>query len=223
MARPHLKTEDEREVEHSREGRERQKASPRKRIAVKRAPASWSSNGIETLTGPPPALSTQRSYTVDHGTRSVNLRAENEPSGGGVGTTSASRRPSRAYLVESGRKSVSSLRRGPLEFETHGADRETIMDGAEHHRYASEYSQRDPDRALRALDGTSGGRRDGRGDGEYNGERVDDRPHRLLDPERKHSDKEDLFLNLAKVNLAHDDAGDTSLRTERRRVPFPHP
>ena len=32
---------------------------------TRRAPASRSSHGIETLSGPPPALSTQRSYTVD--------------------------------------------------------------------------------------------------------------------------------------------------------------
>ncbi|KAI9846921.1 MAG: hypothetical protein M1838_001107 [Thelocarpon superellum] len=31
----------------------------------KRAPASWSSHGIETSKGPPPALSTQRSYAAD--------------------------------------------------------------------------------------------------------------------------------------------------------------
>ena len=39
--------------------------------ALKRAPASRSSHGIETSSGPPPALSTQRSYTAES-TRRVN-------------------------------------------------------------------------------------------------------------------------------------------------------
>ena len=43
--------------------------------ALKRAPASRSSHGIETSTGPPPALSTQRSYTTDT-TPILNLPGE---------------------------------------------------------------------------------------------------------------------------------------------------
>ena len=168
--------------------------------ATRRPPASRSSHGIETSSGPPPALSTQRSYPTephwkqlsptDLGvTRPSLSRAQTTNSIDFIVRLSQDRTDERTDLgpVRAGRRGRRTSRGAEDEMMLH-SKRSTLED--------------DQDRTLRSLEGRTPSRtkqsRYGR------------------EEEQSQSSHEDLFLN-----LAHTDAGNTAepfSRFERRRV-----
>lgn len=163
--------------------------SPRAlRTKIKRAPASWSSNGIETSSGPPPALITQRTYVTGHVVWPINNPALDSEGQVNLGGSVPQSRQSDSMRNINHRSSPSPSKPGrPLSWGNATINKTNDRRSREHPPDEEE----DRDRTLRALEG-----------------RDVDSPN----------GKEDVFLNLARVNLTQESGEGPSLRNERRRV-----
>lgn len=170
---------------------------------LKRAPASWSSNGIETSQGPPPALTTVygrrvKNIVLTRSNTEVQLSRSRSSSPASQYTDCHSDRASNSPPKEI----RPSLRMHPAGM---GAD---VREGVAY-SYGEGLPERD-DRTLRALEGLAAAGANG---AIYGGHVSRDE---RLDLEQAHS-REDLFLNLARVDLSREGVDDPS-RPERRRV-----
>ena len=193
--------------------------------ANRRPPASRSSHGIETASGPPPALSTQRSYSTDTVRKAQAL----------TDSTSA-----RQYQVRLGRVAGESRRRAHTPDGSssrphtsagstlESADQESTTNrrrsrsstwsertamAASIDRYLGDVSDDARDRTLRALEGT---RDNGYGGTNYR------KGITGLDGESDgyaQAGNEDLFLNLARTTSTQEATMvESTSRSERRRV-----
>jgi hypothetical protein len=203
---------------------------------TRRAPASRSSNGIETSTGPPRALSTNRSFAAESA-RSPNtsttewalaqqqlaFESNKLPASSienPVNTTPNSiPRQSRTSTARS--IDESSLSRSvipPIRSFKSSAKRNSVeMYARNTHRYESppeedQDNEGDRDRTLRVLEGLSDDRQE-----QYQSpsNRIDDRDQRQAS-----TLGDDLFLDLARDDMtrrANDEGGSTA-PTERRKV-----
>ena len=172
---------------------------------TRRPPASRSSHGIETSSGPPPALSTQRSYNTDSPWR-ITPSTKTK-----IARPNLSQRPSTSASIDSIVKqahpstnedsdySPSVARVGRSKSLTHDGIG-TAMAG----RYNSTRSEDEEDQnSTIRMNGTTWN-----ADRRSMEEGLQDKPS---------SSNEDLFLNLARAESVVDDASETSTRRERRR------
>ena len=172
---------------------------------TRRPPASRSSHGIETSSGPPPALSTQRSYNADSPWR-ITPSTKTK-----IARPTLSQRPSTSASIDSIVKqahqttnedsdsSPSVARVARSKSLTHDGIG-TAMAGR-HNRTRSE-DEEDQNSTIR-MSGTNWN-----ADMKSTEEGLQDKPY---------SSNEDLFLNLARAESVVDDASETSTRRERRR------
>lgn len=173
----------------------------------KRGPASRSSYGIETSSGPPPALSTQRTLSQDKLWRSSNPvdPANSSPSPSQSPEPPADAPARRPFNIDAVLKSESSStptpdkRASPPPLEqkrAHKSEQKDEMSSSMETRYVD-----DRDRTIRRSDyvNMDAGSRDSSN-------------------EETASKNEDLFLNLAKSTS---ERRDSSGRNERRRVSAP--
>ncbi|KAH0542891.1 hypothetical protein FGG08_002751 [Glutinoglossum americanum] len=176
----------------------------------RRAPASRSSHGVATSTGPPPALSTQRPYPTDTPRRSWNPAdfafAQQALSQTGLVGLGTGNRSSGAIAAEQFGKvnegnemnvHRDSIENSKLPRLNHSRLHEDMNGRAVLH-YGEDLLEDDRDRTLRALEGdfTSNGDEGQKSHGESEG-------------------SEDVFLNMARSNST---LGDTSGR-RRSRLP----
>ncbi|KAI9773962.1 MAG: hypothetical protein M1839_001974 [Geoglossum umbratile] len=176
----------------------------------RRAPASRSSNGVATSTGPPPALSTQRPYPTDAPRRSWNPTefafAQQALSQTGLVGLGAGNRSSSGTIIagqfgnnneahELNHHDSTDLSKIPRL--NHSRPDES-MNGRTVSRYGEDLLEDDRDRTLRALEGDFRSTEDGgeKANGEAEG-------------------GEDIFLNLARSSST---LGETSSR-RRSRLP----
>lgn len=178
----------------------------------RRQPASRSSHGIQTSTGPPPALSTQRSYTTDSAWkqpatlegRHSKYPPHTQKSIDSIVNSARSNTDEKGSALAS--KATSRIRRRP---ELIG-DNTSMMAGFERrHRGHDE----DQDSTLRDFDPVASS---------YpsilaNEKRSGRATIKNADEQTKTS-QEDLFLILARSNSLADNAKDDTLKGERRRV-----
>ena len=179
-------------------------AEPRSPL-TRRPPASRSSHGIETSSGPPPALSTQRSYNADSPWR-ITPSSKTK-----IARPNLSQRPSTSASIDSIIKqahqstnedsdsSPSVARVARSKSLTHDGIG-TAMAG----RYSSTRSEDEEDQntTIRMYGTKSNANRKSTEGG------LRDKPS---------SSNEDLFLNLARAESVVDDASESSTRRERRR------
>ena len=170
--------------------------------ATRRPPASRSSNGIETSSGPPPALSTQRSCPTESSWKQPsppNLPVT-RPSAYRAQTTDSIDLVVRLSQDAADAKiRVDPLRAGSKGRRTSGAAEDNKMLHSKRSRLDD-----DQDRTLRTLEGI--GRTPPRNNGSRHGQ----------EEEQSQASHEDLFLN-----LAHTDAGNATEplnRFQRRQV-----
>ena len=154
----------------------------------KRPPASRSSHGIETKSGPPPALSTQRSSNFDFPWRKLPSAepAESQPSDPGASINS---------VLNSGN--------APSEA---GVKSRAARDMASNRRSLDAIASGRKDRALYDADQDPSIRTNGR-HGQSSSLEL-----------RHTKQAEDLFLNLARSDPVKDVASDTLSRIESRKV-----
>lgn len=173
----------------------------------RRQPASRSSHGIETSTGPPPALITQRSYTTDSawkqhnsldGTRHSKYRPDSQES---VDLMTTDER--NAAVVT---KATSTVRRRP---EMAPEKASTMASTERRHRE----HDKNRDSTLRNFDPVASSNLDLAASAKQSGHAT---LHHV--DELTKSSQEDLFLILARSNSLADNAKDISLKGERRRV-----
>ena len=156
--------------------------------SYRRPPASRSSHGIETKSGPPPALSTQRSYNSDSPWRRLpsTETAASPSSGPGVSIGS--------IVKNSSIPSDTSIE--PRRFKGMGPNRRSLDAITRSRKNNSLYNDdQDPTISVNKRHGQSSSLE--------------------LRHERN---PEDLFLNLAHASPAHDGASDTLSRIESRKV-----
>lgn len=174
--------------------------------SYRRPPASRSSHGIETHSGPPPALSTQRSYNADPPWR--NTHSSDSP------TTTPQPLPqsqkaddSIASILQTSHSSVHDRRNSePSQFANgtrpfSSDSRVPAVSMA--HQNGMQALEEDEDPTLR-----------------LNGQQNALGRHSLhgRDVWPKEVSQEDLFLNLVRENSVLDDASEVMSRGERRRV-----
>ena len=195
---------------------------------LRRAPASHSSNGIETATGPPPALSTQRSSAGEspripntsttewalaqqqltfqtlnsQATPIIDAKTTNNTRNLRGASKSLDESTSTKPLIPPIRSFRSSTTRASLE-----------MNARSFHRFETQADDEDfdRDRTLRALEGYSDNARSAQ-----SSQATDQDGQRQSD-----AVTEDLFLNLARNDLenqGNNGMRDGSSYTERRRV-----
>lgn len=205
-------------------------ASPaHSRSAVaRRQPASRSSHGIETFNGPPPALSTQRSYTTDVARRrpAPPDPIPNRPSLRGRSQTDGwiDTKAQRRSLSVDDRKGV-----GPWEslggerieaqqtkdrMDSVAASHQPLDDDTD--RTLGSISTDRPSPTFTALEEPP------RPDENSQSSPEDEHPEPTEDDEKSKSSQEDLFLDLAKSDTTANDTADGLSRSgskkERRRV-----
>ena len=186
--------------------------------ATRRAPASRSSHGIETSSGPPPALSTQRSYSTDAAKKSqpptdVTSAREDQVRPGLVahknyctkvnGKPTSRPHTSAGSTLEIAEQKATTSGRSRTSTWSNGTAMATSVD-----RYMEEFSDGARDRTLRALEGSREARY---ARTEYN----DDDAIVGLDEQ---ASNEDLFLNLARATSTLDAPALSTSRSERRSV-----
>ena len=174
----------------------------------RRPPASRSSHGIETHSGPPPALSTQRSYNADSPWRSA---PSTDPA-----TLTPKPHPPRekaddsiAWVSQASRSSTHDRRSSEPSKLTNGARPSSVDDtpvDSMIYRDGTQVSDDDEDPTLRMNGRKMASNR-------QSGHERDRWPN-----ETSH---EDLFLNLAREDSAIDDTSEVMSRSERRRVSGP--
>ena len=166
----------------------------------RRSPASRSSHGIETSSGPPPALSTRRSYNADPPWRSPpssDPRATHPPMIQGPSIDSIVRQTQHTandHIEPHPSEAERSVR--PRKSSTVGGGI-MAMDG----RYEVQSgSEEDPDSTLR-----------------INGHRTKNVRHvrKESGQQRSQSSHEDLFLNLARADSVADDGPEAMNKSER--------
>lgn len=184
--------------------------------ANKRAPASRSSHGIETSNGPPPALSTQRSYSTEDAWRypapadqlalrpRLTHRALQGLAAGTTARTNSSNSTIRLADVSFDKstdptpsENISSTHR---DIPTNLSDMSTTPPRLNDH-----FSEPDQDRTIRISESTAVATGGEEGKGNKEGKKV--RPS-----------QEDLFLDLAHTDVSIQDLTAASDRVERRRV-----
>jgi hypothetical protein len=189
----------------------------------KKGPASHSSHGIETATGPPPALSTQRSYTNDLTRRQpadLAFAQQQRAQIGLVGTAKSRRTSVESSTAstpgpshdegspDSGKRDSQDtallIRDGPLRFD------EDMGDGR-FRGYGEDLLGDDRNRTLRALEGVRD-ENPGESSSEGHATTFDTPEH------QQQSAHEDLFLNLARADSTRPGSGEVTGRSERRRV-----
>ena len=166
---------------------------------TRRAPASRSSHGIETLSGPPPALSTQRSYTVDSASNhpptlestQTSLQARKDRPGSAkqdTATPAAKDRfeDGRAGRLDDSKTAMTLPKRARDEFTLEEEQDQVTLRGNEFPR----------------LDQS-----------DHRGQMGDNRLET-----RSQTSQEDLFLNMAQSDAAANGDSDASYRKQRRRV-----
>lgn len=180
----------------------------------RRAPASHSSNGIETFTGPPPALSTQRSFAAEPARTTNNSTSEwalaqqqlayqslqyQESSIDNARSTSTKSHP-RGASKSLDESILSRPLIPPIRSFRSSTTRPTLeMNGGSFHRFgAADEQEDDRDRTLRALEGLS--------DEEHN-EQTSVRSMEQDGVRQTNATTEDLFLKLAQDDLTSQ-AGD---------------
>ena len=171
----------------------------------RRPPASRSSHGIETSSGPPPALSTQRSYNADSPWR-------NSPSfDPRVAPPPLSQRPTTSPSIDTivkqtyraaNEDSNSSPSNARVARSKSLTDDRTDSTMAGRYKYGRFEEEEDQNSALR-MNGNywEGSRKTKNEDGQ----------------DQSFSSNEDLFLNLAKADSVVDEGSELSARRERRR------
>ena len=166
---------------------------------TRRAPASRSSHGIETLSGPPPALSTQRSYTVDS--------ARNHAPPGDLTQTSHQTRndePGRAKKDATTLKAEDRFGDGrPIRLDDSKAGMALQKRARDDFTLEEEQDQV----TLRGNDFSRSDQPDRRG------QMGDNRLEK-----RSQASQEDLFLNMAQNDAAANGDADPSYQKQRRRV-----
>lgn len=179
----------------------------------RRQPASRSSHGIQTSTGPPPALSTQRSHTTDsvwkqpatlEGTRHPKYRPHTQKSIDSIINSARLNTDEKGSALAS--KATSSIRRRP---EVIGDNTSTMAGFERRHRGHDE----DQDSTLRKFDPVASSHPSLPADEKRSGHAT----IKNADEQTKTS-QEDLFLILATSNSLADNAKDDTLKGERRRV-----
>lgn len=177
----------------------------------RRQPASRSSHGIQTSTGPPPALSTQRSYTTESAwkqpalevSRLSKYRPHPQKTIDSIITSARSNTDEKGSALAS--KATSSIRRRP---EMIGDNTGTMAGFERRHRSHNE----DQDLTLRNFDPVAS----------YPSlpanEKISGRATVNNPDEQAKTSQEDLFLILARSNTMADNATDDTLKGERRRV-----
>lgn len=179
----------------------------------RRQPASRSSHGIQTSTGPPPALSTQRSYTTESAwkqpaTPEVSRQSKYRPHT--QKTIDSIINPARSNIGEKGStlasKATSSIRRRP---EMIGDNTGTMAGFERRHRGYDE----DQDLTLRNFDPVASSYPSLPANEKRSGRTTINNAD-----EQTKTSQEDLFLILARSNSMADNAKDDTLKGERRRV-----
>lgn len=175
----------------------------------RRQPASRSSHGIETSTGPPPALITQRSYTTDSAWKlpvppeespHSKIRPITQKSIDSITNSTGSTTDGNDSIIDF--KATSSVRRRP---EMKGDKTGTVTEFERGHRGQDE----DQDLTLRNFDPIASYPNFPANEKRCGRATIND-----VDEQTK-SSQEDLFLILARSNSLADNAKDTG---ERRRV-----
>lgn len=191
----------------------------------RRAPASHSSNGIETHTGPPPALSTQHSFPPEAPVRPPNtsttqwalaqqkltlgnLQSALLPAAGPEPTKDST--PQRKQTV-SAPTTQTRPKIPPIRSFRSSATRTSLgMDSRPYYQYDGADDREDRDQTLRALEGyEDNSRRD-----------TFSREQEYRDQTRNNGGTEDLFLDLALDDLSHGYPQDKPTTTNRRTVSF---
>ncbi|KFY40425.1 hypothetical protein V494_03508 [Pseudogymnoascus sp. VKM F-4513 (FW-928)] len=173
----------------------------------RRAPASHSSNGIETYTGPPPALSTQHSFPSEAPARPPNTSttqwalAQQKLTLGNLHSALPAAGPEPTKAGTPQRKESVSLpttqtrpRIPPIRSFRSSATRSSLgMDSRPYYQYDGADDREDRDQTLRALEGyEDNSRRD-----------TFSREQEYRDQTRNNGGTEDLFLDLALDDLSH--------------------
>lgn len=172
---------------------------------IRRPPASRSSHGIETSSGPPPALSTQRSYTGDAPWRNPPPVDPRDPSPLSTNPPNVTQsldsivRQSQNTTNEDSESSPSIAARAARSksFENGG-----LMTAMARRNDGQLGSEEDQDSTLRMY-----------------GQKWEEVRHNGKEgaQEQSMSSNEDLFLNLAKADSVVGDSEESSARRERRR------
>lgn len=166
---------------------------------TRRAPASRSSHGIETLSGPPPALSTQRSYTVDSPWKHPPSADPKQPSHQAHSNRFApADRDTTKSTAQDYREDVK-----PVNSDEH----ETRMPTPKRAN-GEQYVEDEQDQVT--LRGTEFAQHDRLKDRGQTGDEGLEK--------QSQSSHEDLFLNLAQADAAADGDLDNSHQKQRRRV-----
>ena len=181
----------------------------------RRQPASRSSHGIETSTGPPPALITQRSYTTDSGwkqatpldgSRHSKYRPETQKSFDSI-INSAQLTANEKHGAVASEAFFSERQRLEMAGEKAG----TMAAIEKRHRDHVEYR----DSTVRNFDPVASSYLDFAANAN---EKRSGRAKIYDADEQTKSSQEDLFLILARSNSLADNAKDVTLKDERRRV-----
>ena len=155
----------------------------------RRAPASRSSHGIETRSGPPPALSTQRSYNADSPWRKLPSSEHTSPT---------SQKPDSSRSIETIMNNDRRVKEasGGQSLRAFGTNRRSLDAMAAPPRDGLLY-ENDQDATIRV-----------------NGRHVQSNSLEL----RQHKRQEDLFLNLARADSTIEEPPDSTSMVNRRRV-----
>jgi hypothetical protein len=192
----------------------------------RRAPASHSSNGIETFTGPPPALSTQHAIPAEPAPAS--RPQNNSTTEWALAQQQLAFESLKSPTIQEATKSAKKFPSSPSTTSTtprippirsfrSSATRASLeMNGRslQHYESPDDEGVYDRDRTLRALEGYSDEER-----------RTQRRPYsrERQDRREENGSPEDLFLNLALDDLSrqsnnHEDRDNINVTTHKRRV-----
>lgn len=192
----------------------------------RRPPASHSSNGIETNTGPPPALSTQHSFPPEAPVRPPNTSttqwalAQQKLTLGNLQSAlpAAGPEPTKDTETPQRKKTVSlpttqtRPRIPPIRSFRSSATRTSLgMDSRSYYQYDGADDREDRDQTLRALEGY----------GDNSRRETYSREPEYRDQTRNNGGTEDLFLDLALDDLSHGYPQDKPTTTNRRTVSWP--
>lgn len=171
----------------------------------RRPPASRSSHGIETLSGPPPALSTQRSYNGEVPWRkppSVDIRGPYPLPTNPSNTTHSIDSVIRLSQNNTNEDSDSSPSIAARAARSKSLENDGLMTTMAARKNGQVEIEDDQDSTLRMY-----------------GKRWEDRRHTGEEgaQEQSMSSNEDLFLNLAKADSVAGDPEESASREERRR------
>nr|KMM64477.1 hypothetical protein CPAG_00829 [Coccidioides posadasii RMSCC 3488] len=184
----------------------------------KRAPASRSSLGIETASGPPPALSTQRSLAQErHTTLSSSLEYPDRSRSFGLASSSSSTRDSGSKLNSSSASTSVDVGMRPEQSPTSILKRSSLPTRTVYSSYQSDRPR--STLASQANESPNDGDND---DGDDDDDDLTARLDTNADASSKDSDdsrqkNEDVFLNIAKSSSSRRDSARGS---ERQRSKF---